>query len=239
MKPKKAEAKRAVPKAETAPIGTLKPHPKNYRTHPEDQLEHLVASLKEHGFYRHVVAARDGTILAGHGIVEAAKKLGMKHVPIIKVDIDADSPQALKILAGDNELTRFAMNDDRQLTELLRDIALRDSLLGTGYDEEDLAALVMITRPESEIQDFDAANEWIGMPEFVSGTAEQFIITLQCPSAKDREEVVAKLGLKNLHKMKQGKIWTGWYPEREQNDLSSLEWVDKKSNGKPPAKESR
>jgi ParB-like chromosome segregation protein Spo0J len=70
-------------RAEFVPLASLKPHPRNYRIHPDDQLEHIIKSIQEHGFYRNVVAARDGTILAGHGVVQAALKMGLKGVPVV------------------------------------------------------------------------------------------------------------------------------------------------------------
>lgn len=54
-------------------ISSLKPHPKNYRQHPEDQLAHLVRSIKQNGVYKNIVVSSDMTILAGHGIAEACK----------------------------------------------------------------------------------------------------------------------------------------------------------------------
>lgn len=214
---------------EVVDASTLKPHPRNYKQHPEEQLRHIGEMLKEVGFFKNVVTAKDGTLLAGHGVVEAAKQVGLGHaVPIRRLDLEPNDPRALKVLAADNELGRFAESDDRALTMILKDILQNDpkGLVGTGYDEENLAALVMVTRPESEIRNFDAAAEWVGMPEFVSGAGDQFILTVQCQSAKDREEAAAKLGVKNVRVMKQDKIWTGWYPDRERNDLSSLEWKD-------------
>ena len=68
-------------------ISGLRPHPRNYREHPEDQLEHIKASIVENGFYRNVVAARDGTILAGHGVVLAATAMGLRKVPVIRLDL--------------------------------------------------------------------------------------------------------------------------------------------------------
>src|SRR5262245_35987685 len=122
-------------------LDDLRAHPRNYRQHPEDQLAHLEHSLREHGFYRNVVVARDLTILAGHGIVTAARRVGYASVPVHRLDLDPSSPKALKILAADNELPRFAETDDRALSELLRQIREEDvsGLLGTGYDEMMLA----------------------------------------------------------------------------------------------------
>lgn len=152
-------------------LDDLSPHPRNYRAHPYDQAEHLKASLAEHGVYRPVVIARDGTILAGHGLVEAARLLGYADLPAVRLDLDADDPRAIKVLIGDNEISHLAESDDRALSELLREIGSVDleNLLGTGYDAMMLANLVMMTRPASEIADFDAAAQWVGLPEYEPG----------------------------------------------------------------------
>jgi ParB-like chromosome segregation protein Spo0J len=69
---------------EDVALDDLKPHPRNYQQHPDDELAHIMESIKTHGFYRNVVIARDGTILAGHGVTQAARKLGYTHVPVIR-----------------------------------------------------------------------------------------------------------------------------------------------------------
>jgi len=160
------KANNHIPQPETVAVGDLKPHPKNYRGHPESQVKHLMKSIEEHGLYRNIVVAKDLTILAGHGVATAVTRLGLPEVQVIRLDLDADDPRALKILAGDNEIAHLAHVDDRALTELLKDIGNTGGLLGTGYDSQMLAALVMVTRPASEIKDFDAAAEWLGMPEY-------------------------------------------------------------------------
>ena len=103
---------------ETIEVGKLKPHPRNYKEHPEQQLEHIIKSIEEHGFYRNIVVAKDNTILAGHGVVQASKLMGKQKVPVIRLDIDSDSTQALKVLTSDNEIGNLAMVDDRQLSEV-------------------------------------------------------------------------------------------------------------------------
>lgn len=87
----------------------LKPHPQNYRIHPDDQITHLVQSIREHGFYRNVVIAQDNTILAGHGIVLACQSMNLPSIPVIRLAIAPDSVQALKVLAGDNEIAGTAV----------------------------------------------------------------------------------------------------------------------------------
>lgn len=233
-KEKEPAGKQIIPD-EVVDISRLTPHPRNYKKHTDYQLQHIAESLRQNGYYKNIIVARDYTILAGHGVVTAAKTIGWKQVPVKRVNLDPNDPRALKIVTGDNEIGRFAESDDRLLTEILRDISRNDEtgLIGTGYDEEKLAALVMVTRSESEILNFDAAAEWVGMPEFVPGVGDQFILTVQCVSAKAREEAAAKLGIETASRvMKNGKIWTGWYPSKEKNDLASLAWKEKEEAGK-------
>jgi len=124
------------------PLADLKPHPRNYRTHPEDQLAHLEQSLREHGWFRPIVVANDNTILAGHGIAEAARRLGWTEAPVVRLDLASDSPKALKVLTADNELGRLAIPDDTALASLLREIDTDLGLLGTGFDDQALRDLL-------------------------------------------------------------------------------------------------
>lgn len=201
------------------PIVDLKPHPRNYRGHPEDQIEHLKESIANHGFYRAIVTAKDLTILAGHGVVKAANELNLKTVPVVKLPIEADSPMALKVLAGDNEISKRGIVDDRLLTEMLREVAMVDNLLGTGYDEQQLAALAMVTRPASEIESFDAAAEWLGMPDF-QGEAAPLKLIVSFESDHDKQDFAERLGIGITDKTK-----SIWWPPREQDDLASVRIV--------------
>lgn len=117
-------------------IGALKPHPENYRKHPEEQIKHIIASIKEHGIYRDIVVSRDDYILAGHGVTEALKIIGVKDVPVIRVNCDHDSPQAKKIIVGDNHISNLAETDTEALKQLLHGIDDTDELLGTGFNQD-------------------------------------------------------------------------------------------------------
>ena len=153
---------------EVVPVDSLKPHPENYRSHPPDQLLHIKASLEQHGVYRNVVVARDLTILAGHGVVEAAKLAKLVELPVRRLNVAPDSVEAKKILVADNELGRFAEDDDDRLSELLKGIRDDDvmKLLGTGYDDVKLVALlnsipaepVDVTTSEDESQTSQSAG---------------------------------------------------------------------------------
>lgn len=132
-------------KVEQVPLDQLKPHPRNYRSHPDKQLQHLIASQDQFGVYKPLVIAEDGTILAGHGVAEAARKRGETSIACVRMPLKPNEPSALKLMAADNEVSRLAEDADDQLAELLKEIGEADDLLGTGYDADELLAL--LTRP--------------------------------------------------------------------------------------------
>ena len=203
-------------------VGQIFDHPDNYREHPEDQLDHIINSIKQNGLYKNIIVAEDGTILAGHGVMRAVRRMGLKEVPVIKLQIDKHSPQALKILTGDNEISRLAEIDDRNLSNILKSINELDSsgLLGTGYDEMMLANLVMVTRPQEEIKDIDEASEWVGMPEYEKDE-DHFKMVVLFKTKEERDEFNEKFNLKA--KNKQG-TYTTWWPYRETGDRSALRY---------------
>jgi len=204
-------------------LATLKRHPRNYRTHSAEQLLHIKRSIEEHGFYRNIVIANDEeTILAGHGVVEALIEMGEKQGPCVVVDCKTNSPQALKILAGDNTIANLAEDDERALTEMLKEIAEGEDLLGTGFDESMLAGLLMVTRPESEIPDMDSATQYAGMegaPDHEEAP-EVFKLVLQCESDEGLNEVIEQLGL--TVSQRHGKTVSCRWPPQKQGDPGSL-----------------
>jgi len=208
-----------IAESELVPLDRLTDHPRNYRDHPEDQIQHLMQSIREHGIYKNIVVARDWTILAGHGLVAAARKMGLDEVPAVRKDLDPNDPLALKLLAADNFLPYFAEDDDRALTELLKEIADVDTLFGTGFDEQMLAALAMVTRPADEIADIDAAAEWLGMPEFESDPVRISLI-LHFDNEDERTRLIQELGLTISRKVR--KAWSAKYPPQPLDDVRSL-----------------
>lgn len=208
---------------EVVEVASLHPHPRNYREHPADQLAHIEASLRANGVYRNVVVARDGTILAGHGVIEAAKRIGATEISVVRLDIGPDDPAALKIIPGDNEIGRMSVVDDRALAELLRDLQVLgdedDPLLGTGFDEGMLVNMLMVTRPASEIGDRDAAAHWLGLPGFETGPSLVRLV-LHFDNDADREALIEQLELVVSNKVRQ--TWAAWWPPRPADDSRSV-----------------
>lgn len=202
-------------------IADLKPHPRNYQFHPDDQLDQIIASIQQHGFYRNIVVAQDNTILAGHGVVAAATKMGRKRVPVIRLPLHPDDPRALKVLTSDNEINNLAEVDDRMLTEMLKEIMQDDNLSGTGFNEAQLATLAMITRPASEIADMDEAAEWVGLPEYIPEDRPAYQVLVSFATQEARDEFAKKLNLPLSDRGKQ----SAWYPHKERRDLDSVRWT--------------
>lgn len=206
-----------------ANISDLKPHPANYQMHPDTQLEQIQASIRQHGFYRNVVVASDNTILAGHGVVEAARRMGKKRVPVIKLDISPDDPKALKVMTSDNEINNLAKVNDRALTELLKgllEIEGNGALMGTGFDENQLAALAFTTRPASEMQTQDTAAEWVGMADW-QPRPNYPTVMVRFENEDDRQEFMNLIGATVIN-AKSGDVWSIWYPEREREDIRNI-----------------
>jgi hypothetical protein len=203
-------------------LDSLKPHPRNYLSHPDDQLHHLIKSIEQHGLYRNVVIAKEGTILAGHGVTQALGKMGWEELPVIRLPIAPDSPQALKLLAGDNSISHLAEVDDRLFTEILKDIRDLDDfgLLGTGYDDAMLANLLFVTRPESEIQDLDEAAHWVGMPEYEDSSGKPLQIIISFRNEQDRDRFVRQTQL--AIGKRESRTWMTWWPVKDRDDLASL-----------------
>jgi hypothetical protein len=222
----KSEAK--VQTSELVQVSLLKDHPRNYKKHPPEQIAHLIQSIDEHGFYRNIVAARDYTILAGHGVVQAIRQMGLygpKEVPVIRLDIDKDDARALKIMLSDNEIGHGAAVDDRTLTEILKDVGDVGTLLGTGYDKQSLAARIFASRGATEIANEEAAAQWAGagMPEH-DGKSGVFKLNIDFDSLEMRDKFVKEKDIKLNSSDTTTSNVSAWWPPRSRQDGSSLLW---------------
>lgn len=134
-----SETTHAILTIEPRPLAGLQPHPRNYRRHPEHQLAILRESLRVHGQRKPVVITPDGTILAGHGLVEAAK---LEQWEQIACHI-YDGPYPEAFLAIDNRTGDLAEDDEDALAALLRDLEAGDQLSAAGWGQDDLHELLL------------------------------------------------------------------------------------------------
>jgi hypothetical protein len=214
-------------------IKLLKPHADNYRSHGADQKEHIRSSAQTNGVYKNIVVAKDYTILAGHGVYEVCLEEGAKEVPVVQLDIEPNSPVALKILTGDNEISRLGQVDDRKLSEILKGVSESvEGLLGTGFDPAMLANLVFVTRNADEILNQDAAAEWVGLPEYDQKDETKNknpIIEIEFENNEDRDKFVEQTQLKIKSKKGDRKWATNW-PFIARQDTISVRFKEVETN---------
>lgn len=130
-------------------IESLKPYARNARTHSKKQIKQIAASIKRFGFTNPVLIGDDESIIAGHGRVEAAKLLGRKTVPTLKLSHLNDSERRAYILA-DNKLALNAGWDNELLAIELQGLLDDDfDLELTGFD---------IAEIDFIIEDAESAN---------------------------------------------------------------------------------
>jgi len=131
---------------QTRLIAELRPHPRNYRRHPESQLEVLRRSLRDHGLQKPVVITPDGTILAGHGLVEAARAEGWSEIACHVYD----GPHPDAFVVADNYSASLALDDEQALADLLQRLEADGELAASGYQEDDLAELLLRLEAEDK-----------------------------------------------------------------------------------------
>jgi DNA modification methylase len=116
-------------------IERLKLDPRNPRVHSERQIKQIAGSIKTFGFNVPVLADQDGNLLAGHGRVYAARRLGLRDIPVIRLE-HLTPEQARAFSIADNRLSETSSWDDRLLAEVFRDLAsveLSFDLEATGF----------------------------------------------------------------------------------------------------------
>lgn len=125
-------------KYENVKIDKLKPYENNARTHSDEQVEKIMRSIEEFGFINPVLIDGDYGIIAGHGRVMGAKRLGMTEVPCLFIE-DLTEAQKRAYILADNKLALDAGWDDEILKQELK--ALDDmnfDITIAGFDLEDL-----------------------------------------------------------------------------------------------------
>jgi DNA modification methylase len=138
---------------------TLIPYAKNSRTHSDAQIAQIAGSIKEFGFNNPVLIDEDNGIIAGHGRVLAAQKLGLQAVPCIRLAHLTETQRKAYVIA-DNRLALNAGWDDQMLTVELQELNAESfdlSLL--GFEADELNALLNPIKETEGLTDEDAVPE--------------------------------------------------------------------------------
>ncbi|WP_421776878.1 site-specific DNA-methyltransferase [Gardnerella sp. KA00243] len=141
-----------------ADVSELIPYVRNARTHSEAQVAQIAASIREFGFLSPILVAEDNTILAGHGRLAAALKLGLKKVPCVKENHLTETQKRAYIIA-DNKLSLNAGWDSELLAVELSELEGADFNLDLlGFDEAELSSIFDADKDVSD-DDFDVEKE--------------------------------------------------------------------------------
>jgi ParB-like chromosome segregation protein Spo0J len=200
-------------KAKRQKTNSLIPYARNSRTHSEQQVSQIAASIKEWGWTTPVLVDEDGGIIAGHGRVLAAQKLGIDEIPTIVATGWTKAQKAAYVLA-DNQLPQNAGWDMDLLSVEMKDLDSEGFDLSLiGFDDGMLMNLSLLTEEGLT----DAEKEWEGMPEFDQGDNTSFRhVIVHFENNDDVKEFFSIIGQSHTDKTK-----SIWFPEQEKMDTES------------------
>ena len=138
-------------------INELKPYENNSRTHDESQIKQICESIKEYGWTNPVLIDEKGMIIAGHGRVLGAQKLGIKEVPCIVLSGLTEAQKKAYVIADNKMALNAGWNEELLKTELENLKELDFDLELTGFNIDELDELFKEDEEEQEIieDDFD------------------------------------------------------------------------------------
>jgi len=175
------------------PISELSPHPRNYRKHPDEQIEKLRASIARFGQVRSAVAQQGAPnqflMVAGHGVLEAAIAEGLTELRIDVIPADWTPEQVEGYLIADNQ--SGAEDDIRQLAVLLQEQqAAGFDLAALGSDDVALEGLLAQIRALDGMPNFDAL---VDPTEGGNASAVSWNVSVVTRSPDARDALVSQL----------------------------------------------
>ncbi len=155
------------PAYKTASVASLIPYARNSRTHSDAQVTKIAASIREFGFLNPIIVDGANGIIAGHGRVMAAQKLGLATLPVIEAGHLTEAQKRAYIIA-DNRLALDAGWDNEMLKVELSDLQGEGfNLELTGFNLDEIAAF--LADPTEGLTDEDAVPDMPAVPVSVEG----------------------------------------------------------------------
>ena len=167
------------PGLEHVDIASLTPYVNNSRTHKDKQIEQICGSILEFGWTKPIVVDESGMILAGHGAYEAAKKLELQEVPVVRM-LGLNRAQKKAYVIADNRIAENSAWDRQALgleLEYLKEEDFSLDLLGFGSNE--LSDLLGLEQPAED------QSEQLGPASFA--------IIIECSGEKQQVELLGEL----------------------------------------------
>jgi ParB-like chromosome segregation protein Spo0J len=164
MKKAKTEGKQTVTEPgslniEYRSLDSLVPYSRNPRTHSEEQVSQIAASIREFGFTNPILIDSKQRVIAGHGRLAAAKELGMETVPCIDLSHMTEKQRRAYIIADNKIALNGGWNEDLLRVELTALKELGSDLDLTGFDAMELADIMLGKNVEFKEYDESAADD--------------------------------------------------------------------------------
>lgn len=132
------------------PTANLKPNPLNPNNHPKEQIKLLADIIERTGWRQPITLSnQSGCIVKGHGRLEAAKLKGWCNVPVDYQDYSNQDEEYADLIA-DNRLAELSEIDNGLLSEMIDSFENKDMLALTGYDSEDIDAILAELNADGE-----------------------------------------------------------------------------------------
>ena len=146
-------------KIEHIPVDQLVPYVRNARTHSDEQVSQIAGSIAEFGFVNPILVGDDNVIIAGHGRLMAAHKMGLENVPVIYLS-HLSEVQRRALVLTDNKLAENAGWDEDLLRLELEDLQAENfDLELTGFDFDEIDRLLNAdTEPAGNTDDDDISE---------------------------------------------------------------------------------
>jgi DNA modification methylase len=143
------------------PLDRLRPYVRNPRTHSDEQVAQIAASIVEFGWTNPVLVASDGTVIAGHCRLEAARRLGLDAVPVVVLDHLSEAQRRAYVIADNKLALNAGWNEELLAAELHALNGDGFDLALTGFDEAELDQLMAPLGDEdaAAAEDSDSADE--------------------------------------------------------------------------------
>lgn len=169
-----------IPRYKTANVVELIPYARNSRTHSDAQVSKIAASIREFGFLNPVIIDGQNGIIAGHGRVMAAQKLGLETVPVIEASHLTEAQRRAYVIA-DNRLALDAGWDEEMLRVEFAELAdMGFDLELTGFGLDEVASIL----DDAEAQDSEPEEQ---------SYAETFSVVVECESEEEQEKIFNRL----------------------------------------------
>lgn len=168
----------------------LIPYTSNPRTHDDGQIDQIVASIREFGFTNPILVDDVGGVIAGHGRLLAAQRMGMLEVPTIELGYLSEEQRRAYVIA-DNKLSLNAGWDAKTLAEEMQQLAMADYDIGIlGFSTEEVEDLL-----KQEVEATGGTGPEVVYEQAIQLEPSKEYIIIVAETPEEWDEMIAHYGL--------------------------------------------